>query len=59
MKWLRCDTNHANNMTKPDTKSENKTQALSSLMETATRCLDKQEPWYDEDATNGDGWSIW
>jgi len=24
-----------------------------------TRCLVKQEPWYGEDATNGDGWSIW
>ena len=52
---ISIDTNHANNVTKPDTKSENKTQALSSLMETATRCLAKQEPWYDEDATNGDG----
>ena len=30
-------------------------QGLSSLIETATRCLAKQEPWYDEDATNGDG----
>ena len=51
---IPTDTNHANNVTKPDTKSENKKQALSSLMETATR-LAKKEPWYGEDTTNGDG----
>jgi len=26
---------------------------------TATRCLAEQEPWYGEDATYGDGWSVW
>ena len=41
---IPTDTNHANNVTKPDTKSENKNQALSSLMENATH-LAKQESW--------------
>ena len=52
---IPTDTNPANNVTKPDTKSGNKTKEPSSLKETATRCLAKQEPWYGEDATNGNG----
>ena len=41
-----------------ETKSKNQSQDLQEYMETVTRCLAKQEPWYGEDATNGDGESV-
>ena len=40
---------------KPDTKYGTATKNIRDWNGTAIQCLAKYEPWYEEDATNGDG----